>query len=151
METFLTDSGPLVALLNHRDEHHEWARAFAGTAGQCINERQKRRISGHAKIHRHNLPGNDHSVFSVLQPIRRQLLVRSGVTRVPRILQHEKHAQTCTGQQREHRTGENSLHACFASYNRQDGFDSTEYCASGAAPLRRVDATLHERTKADFL
>jgi predicted nucleic acid-binding protein len=25
METLLTDSGPLVALLNHRDEYHEWA------------------------------------------------------------------------------------------------------------------------------
>lgn len=25
METLLTDSGPLVALLNHRDEFHEWA------------------------------------------------------------------------------------------------------------------------------
>lgn len=25
METFLTDSGPLAALLNHRDAHHEWA------------------------------------------------------------------------------------------------------------------------------
>ncbi len=27
METFLTDSGPLVAVLNHRDAYHEWARA----------------------------------------------------------------------------------------------------------------------------
>ncbi len=26
METLLTDSGPLVALLNHRDEYHEWTR-----------------------------------------------------------------------------------------------------------------------------
>jgi|ERR1017187_170820 predicted nucleic acid-binding protein len=26
METLLTDAGPLVALLNHRDEYHEWAR-----------------------------------------------------------------------------------------------------------------------------
>ena len=26
METLLTDSGPLVALLNHRDEYHGWAR-----------------------------------------------------------------------------------------------------------------------------
>jgi len=25
METFLTDSGPLVAFLNHRDEYHAWA------------------------------------------------------------------------------------------------------------------------------
>jgi uncharacterized protein len=24
METLLTDSGPLIALLNHRDEHHDW-------------------------------------------------------------------------------------------------------------------------------
>jgi predicted nucleic acid-binding protein len=26
METLLTDAGPLVALLNHRDEYHVWAR-----------------------------------------------------------------------------------------------------------------------------
>ena len=26
METILTDAGPLVALLNHRDEYHGWAR-----------------------------------------------------------------------------------------------------------------------------
>ena len=26
MEAFLTDSSPLVALLNHNDEHHHWAR-----------------------------------------------------------------------------------------------------------------------------
>ena len=26
METLLIDSGALVALLNHRDEHHEWVR-----------------------------------------------------------------------------------------------------------------------------
>ena len=26
MEAILTDSGPLVAFLNHRDEYHDWAR-----------------------------------------------------------------------------------------------------------------------------
>ena len=30
METFLTDSGPLIALLNHRDEYHEWALGQLG-------------------------------------------------------------------------------------------------------------------------
>lgn len=39
METILTDSGPLVALLNHRDLYHEWARdqfvQFSGPLLTC--------------------------------------------------------------------------------------------------------------------
>lgn len=39
METILTDSGPLVALLNHRDLYHKWARdqftQFSGVLLTC--------------------------------------------------------------------------------------------------------------------
>jgi predicted nucleic acid-binding protein len=37
METFLTDSGPLIALLDRSDEHHEWvAEQFSHFSGPLL-------------------------------------------------------------------------------------------------------------------
>jgi hypothetical protein len=56
----------------------------------------------------------------VFQPVGGELVINDSVTRAGRKFQNEKEAQARTDNERQDGVRENSLHACFASYNTGD-------------------------------